>query len=427
MGAITTLHVPPPVVAPGDEVTCQVTVRNNGTVVDSFTVLPLGTPAQWARVQPAEVALLPGEEAVVTVVFAPPRTWTTAPGGQPFGLRVVSREDPEGSVVEEGVLEVGWYAECGAELRPRTSHARGRWAGTHEIALDNLGNVPALMTLAPLDPDHLLRFELTQVEVEVAEGRTEIVRLKVRAQRRFWRGPAKNIPFQVHVEPAGAAPVILDGQLVQESAVPAWTLKSLGAALVVAAVLAGLWLTVLKPQIEDSAHAAAADTAAQAKKEAAATAAKQQKQIDDIAAKVVPPPLADASAKPSASASPSPSATPSTADALGDPISVRLAATATQQQPSAVLAKNSVVSITDLLLQNPAGDTGTLTLRRGTTTFYVARLENFRDLDLHLVAPMTFGLKDSLRLDVSCDTPGATAKACSPAVTVMGFARKATP
>lgn len=429
MGANASVITPPLPVQPGEQVECQLTVRNDGTVVDSFTVEPLGTPAAWATVEPAELPLLPGEDGTFTVRFAPPRTPGATAGGHPFGLRVVSREDPDGNIVEEGWLEVGPFTDTGAELLPRTSRARGRRWGKHEIALDNRGNVSALITLQPLDPDDKLEARVAAPGIDVGPGRTEIVRLDVRARERFWRGPAVTLPFQVHVEPPGTAPIELDGNLLQSPVVPKWMARALLLLVVVAALLAGMWLTVLRPTIEDSARSAAAAEAAKAakvaKKQAAATAAEQQDQIDALAEQV------DAAGNPATGAKPAavpkkprrPVAT--TIDPLGDPIATRLAVTSTEQAPALVLSKDKIVSVTDVLLQNPAGDSGLLTVTRNRDPLYVTRLENFRDLDLHFVAQLTFQPGDKLGLTVDCENRGARARPCTPALTVSGFARKA--
>jgi hypothetical protein len=59
----------------------------------------------------------------------------------------------------------------------------------------------------------------------------------------------------------------------------------------------------------------------------------------------------------------------------------------------------------------------------------VARLENFRDLDLHLVAPVVVAPGEKLAMTVSCANPAPAGKAkaapCTPAVTVQGYATRA--
>jgi len=420
MGALATLSAPPLPVDPGEQVECHVTVRNEGSVVDAFTVEPLGQPESWATVDPAELPLLPGEEGVVTVRFTPPRTPATPSGSVSFALRVVSREDPTGNAVEEGLLEVGSFTEVGAELLPRTSRARGRRTGKHEVAIDNRGNAPAQVTLQPLDPDEKVEVSLPTPVVEVGPGRCQIVPVAVRGRKRFWQGSAVTLPFQVHVEPPGTAPLTLEGSLLQEAVLPKWLLRAAIAGLALVAMLVGLWLTVLRPTIEDSArNAATAEAAKVAKKEAAAAVAEQQGKIDDLAGQV------DAAAARGGAAK-APAAPPktSTVDPLGDPIAVRLAAGAGNQKPSVVLSKTMLVSITDLLMQNPAGDAGLVTVTSDGKALYTARLENFRDLDLHFVAPFAFKPGAKLGISVSCQNPGPAVKPCTPAITVSGFARK---
>jgi hypothetical protein len=46
------------------------------------------------------------------------------------------------------------------------------------------------------------------------------------------------------------------------------------------------------------------------------------------------------------------------------------------------------------------------------------RLDNFRDLDQHFVAPIVAAAGQVLSIRVSCDTPG-----CAPAVLLSGFLR----
>ena len=76
-------------------------------------------------------------------------------------------------------------------------------------------------------------------------------------------------------------------------------------------------------------------------------------------------------------------------------------------------------SLTDLVLQNPQGDTGRLRVKRGDEVLYETALENFRDLDFHYVAPYIFEGKD-LVVEVDCKNPDP-AVPCRDAVSVVGF------
>ena len=99
-----------------------------------------------------------------------------------------------------------------------------------------------------------------------------------------------------------------------------------------------------------------------------------------------------------------------------------------------MLDADRIVSITDLLLQNPAGDTGRIDVTRDGDVVYSARLENFRDLDLHLVAPLSFAPGIPLGLEVTCENlpvdptdPSSEAAPCTPGISVSGFARTPAP
>jgi hypothetical protein len=82
-----------------------------------------------------------------------------------------------------------------------------------------------------------------------------------------------------------------------------------------------------------------------------------------------------------------------------------------------------VFSLTDVVMSNPRGHSGLLTLRRDGDVLLQTDLVNFRDLDYHFVSPLVFGEGEQLRAEVSCSEP---AGACEAAVLVSGYARPVT-
>jgi hypothetical protein len=245
-------------VAPGDETTLQVTVRNTGVVVDEFTIDPLGDAAGWIAVEPAVQPLFPGAEGVFTVTVRPPRSATTAPGPVSFGLRVRSTEDPDGTVVEEGVIDVARFGDTAVELLPRTSRARGRRQGRHELAIDNRGNCPLTCTFSALETDEKVAVEVGVLSVHVPAGEAAFVPVRVRATKSFLRGPAISHPFQVYVEPGNDPHVGVEGMFLQESILPKWFFKALARLLGGCCSCSPLCGSrCLKPTIEDTATAAA--------------------------------------------------------------------------------------------------------------------------------------------------------------------------
>jgi hypothetical protein len=425
MGATTSVPTDRLTVTPGAEARTEITVRNTGRVVDSFRLEPLGPLAAWTVVEPESVALMPDGEATVAVSFRPPRSSALPAGETPWAVRVVPQEDPDGVMVEEGLLDVDPFSEVLAELRPRTSRARGRRAGRHEVAVDNLGNTAVEVYLAGGDADQAVDVLLVPDHLVLEPGSAALIAVRPRARERFWRGQPKTHPFQVVAEPAGQPPVVVDGTLMQEPVLPAWLLKALLIAAVVAALAIALWLAVLKPSIKDTARAIAAKEA----QAATADEAASRKAADAAAAEDAAAAQDDTQSQLDALGKGKTKGGTTTGDALGTPETTRVAATADDQAPAAVLDPKRTVSVSDLLLQNPDGNSGTVTLSRGDQVFYVARLENFRDLDLHLVAPVVVAPGEKLAMSVTCTNPDPAGKAkaapCTPAVTVQGFATRA--
>ena len=125
MGASAQLSTTDLAVEPGRSTNATVTVRNDGSVVDRFSFEAVGSASRYATFSPDTLSLFPQASGTVTVTFAPPRDPTVAAGPTPFGVRILSSEDPTESVVEEGTLDVGSYSDVQAELMPRVT--RGRW------------------------------------------------------------------------------------------------------------------------------------------------------------------------------------------------------------------------------------------------------------------------------------------------------------
>src|SRR3954452_24297183 len=265
MSASATIPPTPLQVEPGSEVSVFVQVRNTGEIVDQYTFEVLGEAAQWARLEPPELSLFPGAEGEIKVSFKPPREATTQSGEIPFGLKVVSKEDPQDSVVEEGMLEVGTYADLGAELLPRTS--RGRLAGKHELAFDNRGNRRINAQLTAADPDNKLRFRFSPPALVSPPGTAVFAKVAVRPKRKFLWGRPKTYPFKVFIESEGETPLAVDGTIFQEQLIPKWSTAIVAAA----GILVLLWAFLLRPSIEDTATNAADKQTKQ-----------QQQQIDKL-------------------------------------------------------------------------------------------------------------------------------------------------
>lgn len=422
-------------VAPGSSATVEVRVRNTGSVVDVLHVEVVGEAASWAAVSPPSVTLFPGQDSVVSVVFTPPMAADGPAGDVPFGVRVRSQEDPSGSVVEEGVLQVAAFLAVGAELQPRTS--RGRKGAVHELALDNRGTRSVAVTLAALEPEGNLLFSFDPPSLELPPNSASFVKVRLRAARPFRKGTALTRMFQVVVTDAagggdgagaggggvagvagvGVVPGVPDqpvavvaGMFVQEETVPRWVRRALLWGLLGLLALLVFWFVLAKPVVRSAAKEAAREESA-------------------------PPTIAASSGSGGGSGSGSSGAGAAGASggentgAGGSNVSTGAPAGAGATTTidgrlflteagltSYEVPSGATLQVTDIVLQNPTGDAGTLQIRRNGTALFVLELANFRDLDYHFVAPIVFTAGQKLELSAAC-----TAGACTPGAYFSGY------
>jgi hypothetical protein len=377
-------------VEPGGSVVTQLRVRNTGEIVDRVSFEALGTAGPWATFDPPALSLFPDAEGTTQVLFSPPRTPSTRAGNVPFGVRVLSQEDPAGSAVAEGDLLVGRYTDAIAELVPRTT--RGRTVARHQLTVTNHGNGPLQARLVGVDPDRRVRFVFAPPEVTSRPGGATMAAVEVRPRRRFLRGPSVTHAYRVRLDSIDQPPIEVDGAFLQEALLPKWIPR----ALLALAALAIAWLVFLRPSVQSAAKVAVADEVQQAAQLAASQA--------------VAPALAAADQR-IANVEKAAGLAPGGGVAIGGattttvpppPFDLRLEATAKEQTPKFKVAKDRILSVTDVLLQNPAGDTGRVSIQRGDQVLFQLALESFRDLDFHFVTPLLFPAESELRFKVDC-------------------------
>ncbi|HEX3705991.1 MAG TPA: hypothetical protein VHV76_05115 [Mycobacteriales bacterium] len=410
MGASTRLSTREITVEPGSRQSCEIQVRNTGQIVDQFVIDIVGDARGWTVAEPDVLNIYPGEEATAQVTFEPPRTPSTRAGDVPFAIRVISREDSQGSAVEEGVVAVGAFADLVVEIAPRTS--RGRRRGRHQLSVENRGNLPLPLDALGADADQHLRFRFSPESFTVEPGTATFVRLRARPVKLFWRGPNKTLPFQAFVTGAVSPPKSVDATMLQEQLLPRWLLPAIALLIAGIAALLGLWFTVVRPAVKSAAtDQVTKQTQASTKTAQAAKRAANQAQANSQ--KALTASGANGGANASGAAG-SPSSSPT-----GGRIQLNVAPGKSGEQSLGGIPKAKTFQLTDVILENPNGDLGTIFLKRGSGILFELNLADFRDLDYHFVSPITVPKGVPLTYSVTC--ANTTKQACTPAVYLGGY------
>jgi len=415
----------------GSEGACQVTVHNTGTVVDEFNFIVLGESAAWSTVDPPSLSLFPDAEGSVTVTFRPPRDAGTPVGQLPFGVRVASKEDPRGSVVEEGTLDITPFVDISAEIVPHTS--RGRQAGSHEVAIDNRGNQAVEVALSGTDPNDDLTFRFSATSVTAAPGTASFSRFRVTSRGLLWRGTPATLPFAVTVTPAGQEPIRLDASFQQQPMIPAWLPRTIAVviALILAAAIA--WKVVLQPSVRRTVAEAPAIKEANANIQTLADQTGVQ----------LPSPGTTISPSPGGGNPTTPDGTP-----LGNPVTVPVSVTVSPGNTAAVRVafpanSKTVLSLSSIVVQNAFNDAGVIAVRRhpggvadASEDEVLLRQSLFGQPSpsLVLTPALALGAGDTLLVSLQCVQPGSVVTGdpdnagnpnpqCDISLLISGFAR----
>jgi hypothetical protein len=425
---------------PGTEASCTLEIRNAGEIVESYRLEVLGDAAGWTALDPETVTVFPGDVARVAVRFRPARDGRVAAGEVPYAIRVTPSQQPEAVVVPEGVVEVLPFTETTAEVRPRTSAARR--TARHVVAVDNRGNVPLQVKVGGTDPDDAVTVTGRPATLAVGPGQAAFAKVRVEHRRPLWRGQPVTRQFQVILAPhpvapqpltqppvtpqPDAAPLILDGTTVQLPLIPRGAGRVLAALVALALLAAGLWYGVLRPAVESAAEEAAEQAVQQPLSQVAAEAAEagQAAEAAQSAADALAPGTG-------AGAPPTPPPETGADGATGEPVyrhrfeTVVTAGSTVTSDPFAAPEDNAL-AVTDLILQNPQGDTGRLDILVDGVAVHTEALQNFRNVDYHFVTPIEVPAGEQLAIRTSCVTAGpalaqANGSACRTFVLAVGY------
>lgn len=205
-------------VDPGSEATCEVLVRNLGTVVDRFQLEIQGEPGQWSLIEPATLSLFPDTESSAVIRFRPPRTPRVPAGRARFRVKTVSSTAPEVLALVEGMVDVQPYSSLEARIMPQTSGGPQR--AEHRLIVDNQGNAQVRVVLQASDPDGVLDLRVDPPVLTVEAGASAVTAVGVVARQPVLGGLAQSRPFAVKVEVPTGAPLMLSALFVQEPLPP---------------------------------------------------------------------------------------------------------------------------------------------------------------------------------------------------------------
>ncbi|MEV0037331.1 hypothetical protein [Streptomyces sp. NPDC050804] len=441
---------------PGGATDVPLQILNSGSTVEEYRFEVVGACAAWSTVEPPTLSLYPGASGTVALRLSPPRDPSVPAGETPFGVRVLPTSEPGEAVVPEGRVTVAPFTEVTAELVPRGSVGARR--GRHQLAVDNRGNAPVTVQLSARTGSERARVDFAATELVIPAGHADFGKLRVRPAKRIWRGTPVTHPFQAFVAPRVTdgrqdgrqdgrpdgrpdgqrdvrqetrplfEPLVLDGSYEQQAILPRWLPRALILAAVVILALVGLWYGLLRPAVKSTAREAVTP-------EVVASAAQRTPSPDAGAADGGTGAAnggstagADGGASGEGQQSSSGAGAGAGANAgsgagsaqgAGAPTSARVEVRdavggGTSRGSAYQVPAGSTFELTDIVVQNPQGDAGTLVVSSQDAPVLRLALENFRDTDYHFVTPILVPAGGEIAMTVDCRQVGRPVQAPTP-------------
>ncbi|NNE12011.1 MAG: hypothetical protein HKN41_07160 [Ilumatobacter sp.] len=393
-------------VQPGESTSLSLAVENVSDRTESYTVIPAGLTAAWTTVTRPNITLFGGSRDVIEVVIRPPAIHSTTAGPTAVAVRVIPQGVPDDAVVAETIATVTPFDD--RRITTLQPVQRGRRRATYEFMVENHGNNLASCRLHLVDPSERVDGTFDPPAVGVAPGAASLVRLRLTAQRSFFRRTERQLDFEIEATEQDHPPATGRATLIQPPTIPAGSLaKALGVAAVVAAIVVA-WAAVVRPAIDDAAADAVDERLAGADSSTATTAPEAEP------ATTTAPPVSAVVAE------------PITADESGEPVSYRIAVDVGINQDrseSLSIEPDSEFLLTDVVFQNTNGDLGTAQLLRNGELLYELDLGAMSSANEFQprVTPIPFGPGDNVVLAVNCLAAGrTTGTGCEIAVLLGG-------
>ncbi len=166
------------VVEAGANVTLNMTVFNQGDLVDHFQVSVAGIPPAWVINSPPLARLMPGIQQSISLIIQPPKKPQSRAQKYPLSLHLTSQNAPNELIEAKGMLTVLPYFTYNATLKPQKQ--RSTTEGNFTVLLSNVSNTDLNIVLSGSDAEEGCQFQFTPNTILVPPEQEKSIDLRVK-------------------------------------------------------------------------------------------------------------------------------------------------------------------------------------------------------------------------------------------------------
>lgn len=165
------------VVEAGASVALNLTMFNQGDLVDHFQVNVSGIPSAWVINSPPLARLMPGIQQSLSLTIQPPKIPQSRAKKYSLNIQVVSQNTPDETIAARGTLTVLPFYHYTAVLKPQKQRATSE--GIFTISLTNLSNTDLTLTQNGSDTEEGCQLVFNPTSITIAPEQEKNIELRV--------------------------------------------------------------------------------------------------------------------------------------------------------------------------------------------------------------------------------------------------------
>jgi hypothetical protein len=206
------------VIGPGERGSIQISITNQGKIVEHYPLSVSGVPGTWVTLPVAGLELLPRQSGTLNVDIHPPRLARTSAGIHPLSIALLDRG---GSLITQSSLnlEIESFDNLIIDVRPNPYQSRS--GGELLLTVENHGNAETDYRVDVIESSNSLDISIEPTAASVAPQQSRESIIEIRPRKRIWLGDAKRMMMTATVttsqQSVSTAPVY-----TQLATIPRW-------------------------------------------------------------------------------------------------------------------------------------------------------------------------------------------------------------
>ncbi len=234
---------PPAPFSPGAHMSAEINITNTADKPQRYRIEVTGMPAEWIRLDHAELLVDSQHSEQVLINFRPARRSDSRPGDYKVLVRVSQADKPDAKLEAVMIVRVLPFGGFGMALEKSVLNRGERF----RLHLHNQGSAPLALTVTTRSQDNDLRFILPAAQSTLMPGARYILSGEITPRKPILWGKPRQHSFDLQVTSGDAAHflAVTRGKFIEKAILPAWTPFVLAAAAIVGAIAVFLGLAVL--------------------------------------------------------------------------------------------------------------------------------------------------------------------------------------